>query len=109
MKSFLILILITGFLISLHGRGEAETFSHLHASQEEIADPNDSDDTAPAGKTSPLGPHTDQHGCYHSHVTLHLPAKISPLSPIYCSTKVTTASLLSFPIIIFNITHPPQV
>jgi hypothetical protein len=106
-RSFIALFLIIGFLISLHGRVEAESTSHSHSSALEVSDHRDGDDTAPAGKAPPWGAHTDQHGCYHSHAPFNVPATVS-LAPISCSTYVTETIQLFIPTIAFHITHPPR-
>jgi hypothetical protein len=105
LRSFIALFLIIGFLISLHGRVEAESSNHSHPSK--ISDHKDGDGTAPAGETLPWGAHTDQHGCYHSHAPFNVPATVS-LAPISCSSYVIETIQLFIPTITFNITHPPR-
>jgi hypothetical protein len=106
LRSFIALFLIIGFLISLHGRVEAESSSHSHSDALEAAH-KDSDDPAPSGKAPPWGAHTDQHGCYHSHAPFNVPA-IVPLPPISCSIYVVETTQLLIPKITFVITHPPR-
>jgi hypothetical protein len=107
MKSFIALLVIIGFLISLHGRVEAESSSHSHSDALEAAHHKDSDDPTPVGKAPPWGAHTDQHGCYHSHAPFNVPATVS-LALIYCSSYVIETIQLFFPNIAFVITHPPR-
>ena len=107
LRSFIALFLIIGFLISLHGRVEAESLSHSDSSVREISDHKDGDNSAPAGENHPWGAHTDQHGCYHSHAPFNVPATVS-LAPISCSTYVTETIQLFIPTIAFDITHPPR-
>ena len=107
-RSFIVFFLILGFLISLYGRVEAESISHSYRSESGISDHKDADNTGPAGKNEPLGAHKDQHGCYHSHLSLNLPPTVSLLSPISCSTYVMEASFHLFPTFVFGIDHHPR-
>jgi hypothetical protein len=107
LRSFIALFVIVGFLISLHGRVEAESSSHSHSDAFEAAHHKDRDDPVPVGKASPWGAHTDQHGCYHSHAPFNVPATVS-LAPISCSSYVIETIQLFFPKITFVITHPPR-
>ncbi len=108
LKSFISVFLIVGFLISLHGRTEAETISHSHGSDSEMSDQKDGNETAPAAANHPLGAHKDQHGCYHSDASLYLPVTVSSLWPTYCSRNLIAPNLPLFPIVTFSITHPPR-
>ena len=109
LRSFIAVFLIVGFLISLHGRVEAETISHSHGSESEMSDQKDGNDTAPAAENHPLGAHKDQHGCYHSHASLNLPPTMCPLSPIYGSTYVMETNFSLFSTIPSSIAPPPRV
>lgn len=108
LRPFIVFLLITGFLISLYGRVEAEPISHSHAGESQISDQKDDDSTLPASENHPVGAHKDQHGCYHSHASLSLPPAVCSLSPIHCSTYVMETSFSLFSTIAFSIAPPPR-
>jgi hypothetical protein len=107
-RRLIVFFVIIGFLISLYGRLEAESIFHSHFNDEGISGLKADDSTSPAGQSHPVGAHKDQHGCYHSHASLDLPTKVSPLSPVFSSTYLTEPTQPLFPTITFSITHPPR-
>ena len=103
----IVLLLLIGFWLSIHGRMEPD-FDSVHLSSELHASqlPHQHEDS-PQKPANPTGAHKDEHGCYHSH---------APFVAAHADIQSETASsaLVAAVLQIFrsldasSILHPPR-
>ena len=103
----IVLLLLAGFWLSIHGRLEAD-FSSSHSSlafhAADLAHEHEDSSRTPS---APRGDHKDQHGCYHSHAPF-----VAVTTAFNCqaiSTALVAARLeIPYSLALTNILHPPR-
>ena len=92
LETFIIWLVVLGFLFSLHGRVEPESDAGPTSISQGVSNLTDDNRPSPLNKPLPTGDHKDQHGCYH----VHAPFTVSAVElPCQLSFFLFTADLSS--------------
>lgn len=107
LRRCLVLVLITGFWLSFHGRLEPDvTITHDSVAVHGVDGSHRHDHSSNIPAT-PMGDHKDQHGCYHSHAPF-----VAVETAFECraesSALVTAASEIPYSPSLTSILRPPR-
>ena len=108
LKTLIILLVVLGFLFSLHARVGQELNASVTWTNAPVRDPADTNNNLPHGKPFPLGSHQDAHGCYHDHDP-HGAVAVKLGDPNLSSVSLRRDLTFSLTLYLSEVFHPPRV